>query len=100
MGPIRFSPENREVTTRCGDVGRGREKDGKSGERGVGVNEEGGRERGGGQSARDGMGKGKVAIGDWFLLARFTAIKGDLLDWMIRAIDTAFPFPNEFDQGA
>lgn len=60
-----------------------------------------GRERGEREeSARDGMGKGKVAIGDWFLLARFTAIKGDLFDWMIRAIDTAFPFPNEFGQGA
>ena len=66
------------------------------------MKEEGGRERGERKRApgMGWMGKGKVAIGDWFLLARFTAIKGDLFDWMIRAIDTAFPFPNEFGQGA
>jgi hypothetical protein len=34
-----------------------------------------------------------------FSLARFTAIKGDLLDWMIRAIDMAFPFPKRVRSG-
>lgn len=96
MGPIKFSPENREKTMRCGDVVK---KTGKAGREGcVCVCEEGRREGDGGGDRAPGM--GWVAIGDWFLLARFTAIKGDLLDWMIRAIDTAFPFPNEFDQGA
>ena len=68
-----------------------------AGREGEGAKEEGGRERGKRAPGWDGKGKCR----HWSRsLVRFTAIKGDLLDWMIRAIDTAFPFPNEFGQGA
>jgi len=69
MGPIKFSPENREKTMRCGDVVK---KTGKAGREGcvcVCVKKEGGREMEGG-TERQGWDGSPSGIGFFSLVSR------------------------------
>lgn len=77
------------------DASRGRESGAVEG-KGGGEREGGGEEVEGGERAPGTGWEKSASRTGFFTRSRFS----DSLDWMIRAIDMAFPFPNRFGQGA